>query len=1234
MISMLKMITAALRDKTLFGDAPAHYQDAYRHSQTEKAVRQFSIFSAFLPLTQLLTFFLNVPLQNLTNLSQAELVFTFFSLFYCIAALLSRYLLKNARSNLSVNQIYASRIVISLLTLFTCLESVNVIFEFILMQTMYRFVGIAFIVAMMPLYRRRNTSVMIGLLTSVSLSGVLLSAHLMFVTLRFDLAIMMFFLAFLALVFGFVSRNNSAKAFINNRNIVEANIRLEEANDKLNSVNDQLEQISTTDPLTKVANRRAFDDYANHAWGLCQRSAQPITVLMMDIDHFKAYNDTFGHLKGDECLFRVAQSIKAHFNRAVDLFARYGGEEFVAVLPFTTGESVMSLIERIRSGVEAMRIPNPKSQSSPYVTISIGLATRVPVSTKMYDSIVSLADDALYQAKRNGRNRVVANLTDTDMSFVVPRAPVIAVPGTGEDLEKLQRIVQMAMIAVFSVDLDTGILSFSKSIIDFTGIETSELESYLDFMDFVHADDRSAFEREMQLILSHAGELSSVANVFRLRKKDGLYNWVSMTCSYMHEDEPDVPTLVAVGSFSDFSEQMRMQEITELMAAGSATYLYYYDFERQEMFFNEPFCVDFELKSNLVADGDKLFISLIYEPERQLFIDALAGLRSGDDSDFAIEIRLISPHKGMRWVSMRGVAGRSANNRPAMFAGSILDTTEQVTARQTNRLIIEGCSDCVFIYDAESDVLEFSSKIKDISNMTDVRNENGLRAWTNLIVPEDRSMFLESIRQIQEGKTDTHRLEFRMIRSVGDPIWVACRGKAAFNEKGAFMRMAGSLFNISAMGNYNSYIEELSMADRLTGLPNRLSFYRDMGVQLSSDEPGYVIMLDVDDFKNVNNLFGLNVGDRMLTELGALLTLSIPPSTNLYHLGSDLFIIHVRVNDEDYAYSLAEQLCALSSYELLVDDKNIRFTFSVGVAFYTPNNSVDEIITNAELSNRKAKEAGKNRVATFDPADKDDYLHRLELETRLRESVENNFEGFCTFFQAIYSTKTKTIVGAEALLRWRDTAGNIVPPNLIIPCLQNIGLFHTVESWILRQATLQCGEWVKMGAPSNFIINVNLSPVRAIAKSLLDEVREVIHAAGLREHNVVLEITEESLIMEMKTSIHMLRELQLNGILLAIDDFGTGYSSLSYLRDLPINEIKIDRSFILDIESNPSSRDFVKSIILLSHSMGYVVCVEGSETETQVDILTELGADILQGYYFSRPLPAEDFAAKFLLELF
>ena len=1232
MISTFKTLLTSLKDKSLFGDVPAHYQQAYRYSQTEKAVKQLAVFPIALPFTQLLTYSLDVDFLHLSTASLPVIIFSFFSLFYCIVALLSSRLLNNARSSLALNHDRASKLVFVYLLLFTFMESINSAFEFMLVGTVYRFVAIAFVLVLTPLSRRRDTLGLLNLLTGCSILGVLISSQ--FVSMQLSVSFMMLFLATLALIFGLIARSNSVKSFINNRDIIEANIRLEEANDKLNEVNDQLEQISTTDPLTKIANRRAFDDYANHAWGLCQRSAQPITILMMDIDHFKSYNDTFGHLKGDECLFRVAQSIKAHFNRAVDLFARYGGEEFVAVLPFTTGESVMGLIERIRSGVEAMRIPNPKSQSSPYVTISIGLATRIPVSTKLYDSIVSLADDALYQAKRTGRNRVVANLADSDISFVAPRAPVIAVPGAGEDLEKLQKIVQMAMIAVFSVDLDTGILSFSKSIMDFTGIEKSELENYLDFMDYVHADDRSAFERQMQLILSHAGELSSVANVFRLRKADGMYNWVSMMCSYMHEDLPDAPTIVAVGSFSDFSEQMHMQEITELMAEGSATYLYYFDFERREMFFNEPFCEDFELTNNLVADGEKLFASLIYEPERQFFLDAMEALETGEESDFAIEIRLVSPHKGMRWVSMRGVAGRSANNRPAMFAGSILDTTEQVTTRQTNRLIIEGCSDCVFIYDAETDVLEFSSKIKDISTLTDIRNENGLKAWTNIIVPEDRGMFLESIRQIQEGKTDIHRLEYRMIRSVGDPVWVACRGKAAFNEKGEFVRMAGSFFNISAMGNYNSYIEELSMADRLTGLPNRLSFYRDMTQHLTTDEPGYIIMLDVDDFKNVNSLYGLNIGDRMLTELSALLTISIPASTSLYHLGSDLFMVHLRMNDEEYAYSLAEQLCALSSYELLVDDKNIRFTFSVGVVFYTPNNTVDEIITNAEISNRKAKEAGKNRVATFNPADKDDYLHRLELETRLRECVEDDFCGFAAFFQAIYSTKEKTIVGAEALLRWRDAAGNVVPPNVVIPCLQSIGLFHTVESWILKQAALQCGEWVKQGAPSNFIININLSPVRAIAKSLLDEVREVISEAGLREHNVVLEITEESLIMEMQTNIHMLRELQLNGILLAIDDFGTGYSSLSYLRDLPINEIKIDRSFILDIESNPSSRDFVKSIILLSHSMGYVVCVEGSETKNQVDILTELGADILQGYYFSRPLPAEDFAEKFLVKYF
>ena len=1233
MFAFFRSLVVAIKTRTLFKDIPAHYQEAYRYAQTEKVIKQTSAFPLIMIIGQVATLLTCIHLPHYlapAELTRFEIAFSAYSLFYCIMAFLSSRLTKIARLNLATNTKKSDTYIAWFVILYTLLETVNIVFENNSVGTSYRFVGITFILAVLPAFRKRLNVQMIFLLYSLSAIGVMItgpteSAYL------FNPLLTMTIASLIAYVCGRVMQSNNVNAFVNNRDIVEANIRLEEANEKLNTVNDQLEQISSTDQLTKIANRRAFDEYVMHAWGLCQRSSQPITVLMMDIDHFKAYNDEFGHLKGDECLYRVAQSIKSNFSRAVDLFARYGGEEFVAVLPFTTGESVMGLIERIRSGVEEMKIPNPKSQSSPYVTISIGVATRVPFISKQYDSIVSLADDALYQAKRTGRNRVVANLTEEEISFVAPRAPVIAVPGAGEDLAKLQSIVQMTMIAVFSVDLDTGKLSFSKSIIDFTGIESSELENYLSFVDYVHPDERSAFEGEMIKILSHEGELDSVMTVFRMRKADGQYNWVSMTCSYMNEDvKGDNISIVAVGSISDFSEQMRTQEITELMAAGSATYLYYYDFTTRKMFFNQPFCEDFQIENSLMDNGRELFYSFVYEPERQLFLDAMETITSGAESAFNIEVRLVSPSKGMRWVSMRGRASRGPNGRPSILAGSVQDTTEQVTARQTNRLIIEGCSDCVYVYDAETDVIEFSSKIKEITHVPDLRCEEGMRVWTELIVPEDRQMFLESMSQIRTGKADSQRLEFRVFSPGGEPLWIASRGKAAFNEQGQFIRMAGSIFNISAMGNYNMYIEELSMADRLTGLPNRLSLYRDMNQYLPTGSAGYIIMLDVDDFKNVNSMFGLGIGDRMLTELGALLTLNIPPDTSLYHLGSDLFIVHLKKDDGTYAFRLADQLGGLSSYELLVDDKSIRFTFSIGVVRYTPENTVDEIITNAEIANRKAKEGGKNRVMPFDPADKNDYMQRLALEAVLRECIDRDYEGFQAFFQPFYSTKTKTIVGAEALLRWCDSEGNVVPPNIVIPCLQSIGQFHAIESWVLRSAAKKCGEWLQKGVPGNFIINVNLSPVRAIATSLLDEVKGVIDASGLREHNVVLEITEESLIMEMQANIHMLRELQVNGILLAIDDFGTGYSSLSYLRDLPINEIKIDRSFILDIENNPSSRDFVKSIILLSHSMGYIVCVEGAETKRQVEILTELGADILQGYYFARPLSADEFEEQFL----
>ena len=1238
MFPILQSAWTAIKTRTLFNAVPEDYRDAYRHSQIAKVTRQVSFFPIIMLFAQLLTFVSQAELNTLfvSSAFHRHEVFSAYSLFYCITAILSSRLVTVARDNLMTNSKRTETYTFMFLIIYTFLEAGNVAFEYLLKNTTYRFVGIVFLFALIPFHRRRNNVILLSVFTALSLFGnilvtITLHEHIIYATNPFLPTLVS---AALAYIFIYIARNNGIIAFVNNHDMLEANARLEEANDKLNEMNDRLEQISTTDTLTKIANRRAFDDYIVHAWGLCQRSSQPITVLMMDIDHFKAYNDKFGHLEGDECLFRVAQCIKSHFNRAVDLFARYGGEEFVAILPFTKGESVMGLIEHIRSSVEAMKIPNPKSQSSPYVTISIGLATRVPVAGKQYDSIVSLSDDALYQAKRAGRNRVIANLTDMEVSFVAPRTPMIAVPGAGEDLEKLQTIVNMTMIAVFSVDLDTGKISFSKSILDFTGIESTELESYLSFTDYVHADDRPAFEREMQRLLSHDGELTSVSSVFRMRRANGLYNWVSMFCSYMHDETGDgEATIVAVGSMSDFSDQMRMQEITELMASGSSTYLYYYDFERREMFFNEPFREDFEIAQSIVANGGELFTSLIYEPEQFLFTNALNMLEIGEETAFTIEIRLISPTKGTRWVSMRGCVGQSANGRPGLLAGSILDTTEQVVTRQTNRLIIEGCSDCVYVYEKATDIVEFSSKIKEITTVPDLRIKDGIKFWTEMILPEDRYLFLDSVKEILAGQTDLHHLEYRVHSPTGEPIWLACRGKAAFNEQGEFIRLAGSIFNISAMGNYNTYIEELSMVDRLTNLPNRPSFYRDMNHHLQSGASGFVIMLDVDDFKNINSLYGLGVGDRMLTALGTLLMRSVPPDTTMYHMGSDLFLLHLKTNDTNYANSLAEQLCALSSCELIVDARSIRFTFSIGVVPYSFGNTVDEIVTNAEISNRKAKDAGKNRVVTFDPADKDDYLQRLALESRLRECVENDFEGFCAFYQPIFSAKTGAIVGAEALLRWRDSAGNVVPPNIVIPCLQNIGVFYTVESWILKCAATQCGQWLKQGIPDDFIININLSPVRAIAKNLLEEVKSIIYGAGLREHNVVLEITEESLIMEMQANIHVLRELQVNGILLAIDDFGTGYSSLSYLRDLPINEIKIDRSFIHDIEINPSSRDFVKSIILLSHSMGYTVCVEGAETESQVDILINLGADILQGYHFSRPLSAEEFEEIFLQPL-
>jgi diguanylate cyclase (GGDEF)-like protein/PAS domain S-box-containing protein len=360
----------------------------------------------------------------------------------------------------------------------------------------YRLIITAVIVAMLPETRTEKTLATTGALYTVIFAAIIL------IRPGADDSPLPRLPAVVCAVAGaeficFFVRAHNVVVYAHRRETEDAAKRLEQANHKLKAANEALEKLSTTDALTQAANRRAFDAYAARTWNECRRLRKHLAVLMMDIDHFKAFNDYYGHLEGDECLKTVADTAKRHFNRSVDLFARYGGEEFVAVLPFTKLSSAARLAEEVRADVESLRMPNPHSAAAPYVTVSVGAACVIP-HDETPEALVKLADEALYEAKESGRNRVVSYGHGAEREHLHKYE-------FHEEFERLRAALRGTEAAMFVIDLAGDTLEFSREFITFTGLDRHVFDPYTEFSFCLNPKDRDKLDAMMEDI-KHGGE--------------------------------------------------------------------------------------------------------------------------------------------------------------------------------------------------------------------------------------------------------------------------------------------------------------------------------------------------------------------------------------------------------------------------------------------------------------------------------------------------------------------------------------------------------------------------------------------------------------------------------------------------------------------------------------------------------------------------------------------------------
>ena len=425
----------------------------------------------------------------------------------------------------------------------------------------------------------------------------------------------------------------------------------------------------------------------------------------------------------------------------------------------------------------------------------------------------------------------------------------------------------------------------------------------------------------------------------------------------------------------------------------------------------------------------------------------------------------------------------------------------------------------------------------------------------------------------------------------------------------------------------------LAFHDELTGLPNRRMFNQDLSdmiiEQQGSGNSFVVMVMDMDRFKVINDSLGHAYGDLFLQQMSKRIKQCLAgENAVISRMGGDEFAILLKeVRNEEKAVLLAERIIKELGLPYQLKDNEYYVTASIGIAIY-PHHGVNavQLQRNADMAMYEVKKQGKNNFHFFSNELNAQITERVELEGELRKSIER--EEFELYYQPQFHAGEAKLIGVEALVRWNHPEKGILSPALFIPVAEEIGLITSLGTWVLREACRQMHKWHEEGGPL-IPVSVNLSSQQFYQPNLARDIKKILDETGLQPAYLELEITE-SMMMDAETSSEILKELSSLGIRISLDDFGTGYSSLSYLKMFPINKLKIDRSFIQDIAVSDNDKAIVASIISMAQHLKMDVIAEGIETKDQLDILVASNCSEIQGYYFSRPLPAGELASTFL----
>lgn len=503
-----------------------------------------------------------------------------------------------------------------------------------------------------------------------------------------------------------------------------------------------------------------------------------------------------------------------------------------------------------------------------------------------------------------------------------------------------------------------------------------------------------------------------------------------------------------------------------------------------------------------------------------------------------------------------------------------------------------------------------------------------LDSFLNYIPPDQRNAVRESYLSVVATRHPAG-CDFTLQLADGRQRTVFSQAEVVVDANQHPLRLVATVLDVTQRADTEKKLAFLTHYDPVTSLPNRSLFMDRLNVAVR-DARRYgrqfaVIIVDIDHLKDVNESYGHDFGDELLRVVAELIRTNVRESDSVARCDGDQFALIINeLSDPKDALRCANSISDLMKTPLRCRSHEIYATFGVGVALY-PHDSTeaDGLIKNAEAAMHEAKRAGRGQSRFFTEDMNRTVRERLQLETELRHAAEHR--EFILCYQPQVMLQSGKVWGAEALIRWKHPHKGIIPPNQFIPALEDTGLIIRVGQWALREACKQIAIWNKRG--HDLTLSVNLSAKQFNDPQLLNGILSALDDTGVDPRQLELELTESTLISDQKRALEIMTEIRAQGVQLSIDDFGTGYSSLSYLKKLPVNHLKVDRSFVMNMADDGDDRIIVQSTVDLAHNLGLGVIAEGIETVRALQILKEMKCEIAQGFYIGRPLEPTQFDA-------